>query len=340
MSKRKQERSANYDFYADALWCTVPLVCMSCFYYGPRPALLYVTALLTAYLCDCALTPLHAPGYQTHEPSSEYFAAMIVMLLPASISYAVVVAAVVVAVLAKEAFGGEGHYPFHPAAVGVAVAGVSWPQSVFYYPEPGTSLPLWGTVEVSLVAGMNSTIKDGGLPTASTINLLIGNVAGPMGASAVLVILGCGLYLLCRGHLKLTTFLPFLAVCVAIPWLAPQLNELPAFSLPWQHIRQKVYLEKYIVLSGTALFGGVFLACEPVTQPDRTASRIIYGLALGLVTTIFRFHSSFETSVCFALLIVGAIPEWLDRAGRRTERMRFMRKEAQRLADQQKRTRR
>lgn len=340
MSKRKQERSANYDFYADALWCTVSLICMSCFYYGPRPAMLYVTALLTAYLCDCALTPLHAPGYQTHEPSSEYFAAMIVMLLPASISYAVVVAAVVVAVLAKEAFGGEGHYPFHPAAVGVAVAGVSWPQSVFYYPEPGTSLPLWGTVEVSLAAGMNSTIKDGGLPTASTINLLIGNVAGPMGASAVLVILGCGLYLLCRGHLKLTTFLPFLAVCVAIPWLAPQLNELPAFSLPWQYIRQKIYLEKYIVLSGTALFGGVFLACEPVTQPDRTASRIIYGLALGLVTTIFRFHSSFETSVCFALLIVGAIPEWLDRAGRRTERMRFMRKEAQRLADQQKRTRR
>lgn len=340
MPKRRNERSANYEFYADALWCTVPLISMSCFYYGPRPALLYMAALLTAYLCDCAVTPLHAPGYQTHEPSSEYFAAMIVMLMPASISYAVVVAAVIVAVLVKEAFGGEGHYPFHPAAVGVAVAGVSWPQSVFYYPEPGTSLPLWGPVDVPLTAGMNATLKDGGLPTASTINLLIGNVAGPLGASAVLVILGCGLFLLCRGHLKLTTVVPFMAVCVVIPWLVPQLNELPAFSLPWQFIRQKIYLEKYIILSGTALFGGIFLACEPVTQPERTASRIIYGLALGLVTTVFRFHSSFETGVCFALLIVGAIPEWLDRAGRRTERMRFMRKEAQRLADQQKRTRR
>lgn len=341
MPKRpKIEKSANYAFYVDALWCTVPLVSMSCFYYGPRPALLLLTALLTAYLCDCVVTPLHAPGYQTHEPSSEYFAAMIVLLLPASISYAVVVAAVVIAVLAKEAFGGEGHYPFHPAAVGLAAVGVSWPQSVFSYPEPGTTLPLWGPVNVPLTAGMNATLKDGGLPTASTINLLIGNVAGPMGSCAALVILACGLFLWRRGHLKLTTFVPFMLVCVLIPWLLPQLNELPAFSLPWQYIRQRIYLEKYILLSGTALFGGIFLACEPVTQPERTASRIIYGLALGTITTVFRFSSSVETGICFALLIVNAIPEWLDRAGRRAERMRFMRKEAQRLADKQKRTRR
>ena len=170
MPKRmKVERSPNYSYYSDILWCSLPLVGMSCYFYGLRPVLLFLAALLTAYLCDCALAPLHGTGYQSHEPSSECFAALIVLMMPASISYPIVIAAVIVAVLVKEAFGGEGHYPFHPAAVGVVVAGISWPKNVFSYPVPGTQLPLFGEVNTTLVEGMNATLRDGGLPSASTM---------------------------------------------------------------------------------------------------------------------------------------------------------------------------
>ena len=140
--------------------------------------------------------------------------------------------------------------------------------------------------------------------------------------------------LLCRGHLKLSAFLPYLIACVLIPWLLPNLNELPGFSFPWEFIRQRIYLEKYIVLSGTMLFGGIFLASEPVTQPNRHSSRIIYGLALGAFATAMRYMSDYDTGFCFALLLVNAIPEWLDMVARRTERIKFMRREEQRLARQ------
>lgn len=333
----RTSRSANYGYYADILICCVPLLGVSCYYYGPRPLLLMALALGAAYLCDCLVTPLHGADYMAHEPSSLCFAALIVLLMPASVPYFIVVVAVVTAVLAKEVFGGEGHYPFHPAAVGVVVAGLSWPRYVFRYPLPGTMLPLLPNAEMpALTTGMNAVLQDGGLPTATTTNLLIGNVPGPLGASAVLVVAACGLFLWSRGHVRPATFLPFIAVCVALPWLFPQLNELPVLSLPWQYVRQRVYLEKYILLAGTLLFGGFFLAGEPVTQPNRTASRVLYGAALGLAATAFRYYSEYETGICFALLIVGAFPEWLDRMGRRAERMRFMRKEEQRLA---KRTR-
>ena len=53
----KIERSENYDYYSDLLWCAVPLIGMAWYYYGPRPVLLLLTGLLTAYLCDCALAP-------------------------------------------------------------------------------------------------------------------------------------------------------------------------------------------------------------------------------------------------------------------------------------------
>lgn len=331
MAKRaKLQRSENYGFYADLMWCCMPLLVMSCYFYGLRPALLSLTAVLTAYLCDCLLAPLHGAGYQSREPSSECFALLIAMMMPATVRYYILVIAVIAAVVAKEAFGGEGHYPFHPAAVGFALVGVAWPGEVFRYPSPGTMLPLWDTSGVAVSAGMNATLSDGGLPTASTLNLLTGNVAGPMGTSAALVIAACGLFLLCRGRLHVSTVLPYAAVYILGAWLLPNLNELPMFSLPWQFVRQRIYLEKYIILSGAMLFGGVFLVGEPVTQPNRTNSRVIYGALLGLLSLVFRYYSNYEVGVCFALLMVNAIPEWLDRAGRRTEGMKFMEKEGER----------
>ena len=335
-NRKKVERSANYSYYSDLLWCTVPLIGMSWYYYGARPVLLLLAALLTAYLCDCALAPLHGTGYQSHEPSSECFAALIVLLMPASISYPIVISAVIVAVLVKEAFGGEGHYPFHPAAVGVVVAGISWPQDVFSYPIPGTQLPLFGSVNTPLFEGMNATLRDGGLPSASTMNLLTGNVSAAMGTSAALVVMACGLFLLVRGHIKLSVVIPFFIFVIGLPWFFPNLNELPTFSLPWEYIRQRFYLEKYVVLSGTALFTGLFLICEPVTMPDRRMSRIIYGAALGIMTYVFRVFSPYECAACCALLIVSSIPEWLDLISHRTERIRFMREEEQRLANSTK----
>ena len=335
-NRKKVERSANYSYYSDLLWCTVPLIGMSWYYYGARPVLLLLAALLTAYLCDCALAPLHGTGYQSHEPSSECFAALIALLMPASISYPIVISAVIVAVLVKEAFGGEGHYPFHPAAVGVVVAGISWPQDVFSYPIPGTQLPLFGSVNTTLVEGMNATLRDGGLPSASTMNLLTGNVSAAIGTSAALVVMACGLFLLVRGHIKLSVVIPFFIFVIGLPWFFPNLNELPTFSLPWEYIRQRFYLEKYVVLSGTALFTGLFLVCEPVTMPDRRMSRIIYGAALGIMTYVFRVFSPYECAACCALLIVSSIPEWLDLISHRTERIRFMREEEQRLANSTK----
>ncbi len=99
----------------------------------PAPAAVLLAALLT-YLCDCALAPLHGTGYQSHEPSSECFAALIALLMPASISYPIVISAVIVAVLVKGGVRRRDYYPFHPAAVGMVVAGVSWPQDVFRTP--------------------------------------------------------------------------------------------------------------------------------------------------------------------------------------------------------------
>ena len=61
MPKRmKVERSPNYSYYSDILWCSLPLVGMSCYFYGLRPVLLFLAALLSLLLCLAARFRLSA----------------------------------------------------------------------------------------------------------------------------------------------------------------------------------------------------------------------------------------------------------------------------------------
>ena len=114
-----------------------PLVCMSAYLYGPRPVLLCLVALLTGNLCDRLVAVLRRRVYRPGDWSNESFALVIALLMPATVSWYVLVTAVMAGVLlGKEAFGGYGSYPFHPAAVGFVVVAVSWPEQVFLYPQP------------------------------------------------------------------------------------------------------------------------------------------------------------------------------------------------------------
>ena len=50
MPKRmKVERSPNYSYYSDSLWCSLPLVGMSCYFYG-LPGVAFWRRCGTAYL--------------------------------------------------------------------------------------------------------------------------------------------------------------------------------------------------------------------------------------------------------------------------------------------------
>ncbi len=157
---------------------------------------------------------------------------------------------------------------------------------------------------------MNATLRTGGLPSASTMNLLTGNVSAAVGTSAALVVMACGLFLLVRGHQTFCCY-SVLYFChrpaVAVPAAQRAARLQPAVGVhPPAHLPRKVcYSVRH------ALFGGLFLICEPVTMPDRRMSRIIYGAALGIMTYVFRAFSPYEGAVCCALLIVSSIPSGL-----------------------------
>ena len=300
-------------YYRHICWMALPMVCMSAYLYGLRPALLCLAALLTGNLCDRLVALLRRRVYRPGDWSNESFALVIALLLPTTVSWYVLVVAVVAGVLVgKEAFGGYGSYPFHPAAVGYVVAAVSWPEQVFLYPQPYAQIPLWDASGVPLVSGMSNTLRNGGLPTVSAWSLVLGEFAAPLGTGAVLILLACGLFLFTQKDLRLSAALSFLATCAAIVFLFPRQADLVHTSLLASAV-QRLNLVKYELVSGATLYSAVFLISEPYTCPRRRAGRVLYGVLLGCVSMSFRYFGVYETGVCFAILILNGLSGWLDR---------------------------
>ena len=301
-------------YHRDVFWLMIPLLAMAVYLYGPRPAMLSAVAVVTANICDRIVAGLRGRHYDSRDMSSEAFAFVLTMLLPATVDYYVLISAVLAAVMiGKEAFGGYGSYPFHPTAVGFVVAAISWPEQVFQYPQPFAELPLGSCSGVQLVSSMTRTMKSGGLPTVSTLDLFLGSYPGAMGATAALVILACALLLLVQKRIPLRVPVCFIAASAAVAFFFPRLGGVP-LAWPWQFAMDRLAAVKYELLSGGTLFAAVFLLSEPVTLPKNKWSQMVYAVALGIMGMMFRYFGSYETGICFALLVLNSISGWLDRA--------------------------
>lgn len=183
-------------YYKHICFLCVPLLCVSCYLYGLRPLLLCGFAVLMGNLCDRLISLLRRRIYQAGDYSNESFALVITLLMPATVDWYVLAAAILAGVLiGKEVFGGYGSYPFHPAAVGYAVAAVSWPEQVFRYPAPYANIPLWDASGVATSSTISDTLRSGGLINISALSLVLGEYAAPMGTGAAIVLVACGLFL-------------------------------------------------------------------------------------------------------------------------------------------------
>lgn len=325
MEKQLQRHEGNA-YNRDIIAMTMPLFLMAFFYYGPRPLLLALAAVLTAKLTDRFASVLRGRVYDKTENSSVAFALIIVLMMPATVRFRVVVAAVIIAVLvAKEAFGGYNSYPFNPAAVGFCVAAVSWPAEIFRYPPPqnwllnrqasfGELWQMWTFQNINLVEGPSSVLKAGGTPNLDIWQLMMGDYAGALGVTAALVLGACAVYLIVKKRLPLAAPFFFLLTSGLFAFFIPRIPGTPWEMTFVTGVLHRLNSVKFELMSGALLFAVVFLVDEPGTLPKNTLSRIIYGSLLGLATMLFRHFGTYELGTCFALLLVNAVSGYFDRA--------------------------
>ena len=306
-----RSRDTNRTIMSDTIIALLPLYAMATYFYGTRAIVLGLVGFLTASISDALCILLSGKVPRLRDLSAAVTGLIIPLLFPASVRYSVVVVAVLFAiVVAKQPFGGVGENIFNPAAAGAAFAMVCWPSDVFTYPVPFERLPLWITADTAFrtAASPAKALALGGVPTNDLLDMLLGNVPGPMGAVNILVLLTCLLYLVVRRDVHPEVTLSFLAGAALTALFFPRAAGFSAVL--------------YELMSGMLLFGAVFMVNDPVTSPKRLVPMIVYGGVTGVASILFRHLGGFEESMIFALLVMNSTVWLLDLWGEHMARIR------------------
>ncbi len=311
MAKEKIQYHEAFRPCRDYLVALVVLLALASYLYGARVPIMAGVAVLTSYVCDKLVSLVRLRRFRRSDISSYAFALMFVVMLPASSRYSVVIVGTIVTVLlGKHAFGGYGCYPFHPSAFGFAFTAACYPLEVFSYPKPFSEIGIGFDSGAAGYDGISNIIKFGGVPDVQSVDLLIGNYQGPLGATFCLVLLACLLLLIAHGTISWQVPLAYLASCCVWAAAFPRLEVSREMSVVYE------------MLSGAVVFAAVFIVAEPTIVPKRPTAKLLFGVLAGVATMFFRSVGVFEMGVCFAMLLVEPIAPYLDRlVTRKRQRM-------------------
>lgn len=282
--------------YTERLIFMAALLIPAVFMMGVRTLFVSALSVGACMLTDRIACAVRKIRYDVKDAAVPFWGLCAAMLMPSSIPYGLVVfSAIVIAVLGKHVFGASDNIVFSPPAISAALLIICYPQEMLSFPKYDESAPIFGEYAGAAARSVEYSLRLGNVPSASWLDILLGTVPGAIGAVSILIILVCGVCLLVRGSSSPAAALPCLGVCALLAFLYPRAEYSGLMSV------------FYELSSGYLLFGVFFMAAEPYLLPKRFAARIMYGVALGYTTMMFRNLGQTEGSFIFALLIVSAL---------------------------------
>jgi electron transport complex protein RnfD len=289
----------------DVLLALLPLVVISIYFYGFRALIITLTTVLVADLFDYACVRALKLRHRAKGDISWLITGLIFSLsMSAAIPYWICIYGMLFAIMvAKAPFGGYGKNIFNPAAAGIAFVAISFQANMFVYPQPYLKLPLDIDLDLTQIALENTpafSLNAGGAPVMRQLDVLLSNYSGPMGATALLVIVACAVFLLFRRSASLQIIISSVAALSVIAFLFPRTEGSRIFSVGYE------------LLAGIFLFAVVFMASDPVTTPKTGFGKILFGLWLGVGTMMVRYFGYIELAVVFPLLIGNALVPRFD----------------------------
>lgn len=294
-------QASNRTVMTDMIIALFPLYFMAFYYYGLRSAVVGILSIVTCTVTESICVKMKGEKLNPRDLTSVVTGMILALMMPATIDFSIVVVAGVFAIaIAKQPFGGTGYNIFNPAAAGLSFVAICWPQKVFLFPVPFENLPLFVDETVKLVQSPAGTLSQGGIPRYDFIDMLLGNFPGPMGATNILVIMTCLLFLLIRKIVRWQTPVGFLSACFLMALLFHRAGGSVGDSLLFE------------LFSGSLIFGAVFMVTEPVTGPKRDYGRFAFAFVAGVVNMLFRYFGNMEQSISFTILVMNVFVPLFD----------------------------
>lgn len=269
---------------------------------GLRALVVGIFSVALCLVTDLICCLIRKIPYDPKDMAVPFWGLAAALMMPVSVPYVLVaLSAFICIVVGKHLFGASDNIVFCPPAIAVAFLMICYPSELLYSPKYGERIPVFEDYGGVLTRSVEYSIKLGNVPSGSIWDILMGFVPGTVGTVYVLVILVCGISMICHRSNSGCAVISCLVTAGVLAFFFPRIDVSGL---------QSVFYE---LSSGYLLFGVVFLAAEPYRMPEKVMGRVIYGMVLGYITMMFRVFGQTEGSFLFALLITGALGSSFDR---------------------------
>ena len=240
---------------------------------------------------------------------------LIALIVPASIPLWQLACGVAFAVvLGKEVFGGTGMNIFNPAMLVRAFLFFAFPAQM-----SGDAVWVAGNNPQHLIDGWSQPtalavakpahVVDASAELAKHFthgDLFFGNIPGSAGEMSKLCVLFGAFWLVFTGvgswRVMVGGVLGLVGSAFVLHALLPASYGGPVNLLPWEHL-----------LVGGFLFGVVFMATDPVSSPETSRGKWIYGALIGLVTVLVRtINPAYPEGTMLSILLLNAFAPTID----------------------------
>ena len=192
-------------------------------------------------------------------------------------------------IVAKSFFGGLGANIFNPALAGRAFMFVSFPSELgATWLQPGADAISSATVLSTIKAGSFAANTD------TYLQYFLGNRAGCMGETSIILILLAFIYLLVTRIIDGKATISMVVTVALATWISGG----------------DVVMA---LISGGLLFGAVFMVTDYATTPVTSWGRIAFGFGCGLITFLIRKFGGYPEGVMFSILIMNAVTPFLNK---------------------------
>lgn len=277
----------------------VPAFLVSLYFFGLGALIVTLTSVVACVLFEFLIQKFLMKKEPTiWDGSAALTGVLLAFNLPSNLPIWIVLIGALAAIgIGKMSFGGLGNNIFNPALVGRVFLLISFP----------AQMTTWPVVDALNAFPMTYTDAETGATVLSLMNersltelpsysyMVLGCKGGSLGEiSAVALLLGF-VYMLWK---KIITWHIPTAIIVTVF----------IFTGIMHLVNPDVYASPILhILSGGLLLGAIFMATDYVTSPMTKNGMLIYGVGIGLLTSIIRLFGSYPEGMSFAILIMNAL---------------------------------
>jgi electron transport complex protein RnfD len=268
----------------------MPCVVAAAIIFGARALLLTAVSIVACVAFEWLYCKLLKKQNPIGDLSAVVTGIILALNVPVTMPvFELIIGDLVAIVIVKQLFGGIGMNFANPALVGRIVLFISFTSEMNNWKFPNAAVDQLSKATPLAVSNPSKL---------NLFDLFMGIHGGVMGETCALaIVLGC-IYLIVTK-----------TISPAIP--VAYLGSMFVFNLI---ATGSVHDSFVAILSGGLLFGAVFMATDYVTSPFTLKGKLIYGVALGVVTFAIRYWGSYTEGVSFALLFMNLwvpfINEW------------------------------